>query len=82
MAKNMARIENNIVINIEWCSDRTANTDNLVSVNDLPVAVGDTYDGIDFYHDGEKVLSENQMLMVQVDNYEAALNEIEVALGI
>ena len=55
MAKNMARIENGLVVNIEWCSDRQAPTDTLINLGDRPVAIGDTFDGADFYRNGEKV---------------------------
>lgn len=82
MAKNMARIENGVVVNIEWCSDKVMDSDVLVSVYDKPVTIGDTYDGTDFYHDGEKVLTEEQILMIEVVDYETALKEIEAALGV
>ena len=49
MAKNMARIENGIVVNVEWCSDRTADTDTLISVYDRPVTAGDQYIDGKFY---------------------------------
>lgn len=57
MAKNMAKIEDGIVVGIEWCSDRATDTDTLISVYDRPVTIGDIYDGQDFYRDGEKILT-------------------------
>ena len=57
MAKNMARIINGIVTNIERHSDMQNDTDNLISINDLLVTFGDTFDGKYFYHDGKKILT-------------------------
>ena len=62
MAKSMARIENNIVINMEWYSDKMTETDTLKNIDDRPVEIGDTYfDGI-FYRDGEKVKNTAEQL--------------------
>ena len=57
MAKTMARIENGVVANLLWCSDHEVQTDTLIDVADRPVGIGDTYDGSDFYRDGERILS-------------------------
>ena len=57
MAKTMAQIENGVVVNMLWCSDREVQTDTLIAVADRPVGIGDTYDGSNFYRDGEKVLT-------------------------
>ena len=57
MAKNMARLSNGIVFNIEWFSDSTAETDALINIGDRPVAIGDSYIGGVFYRGGEKILS-------------------------
>lgn len=58
MAKNMARIDdNNIVINIEWCSDKILESEILKNIGDRPVVIGDVYDKGEFYHDGELVIS-------------------------
>lgn len=84
MAKNMARIENGTVVNIEWCSDRTEDTDVLVSVYDRPVTIGDTYDGQDFYRNGEKILTpleeaekKNEELEIELAELDAALLEVQ-----
>lgn len=82
MAKNMARIENGIIINVEWCSDRTVDTDTLISVYDRPVTVGDIYDGQDFYRNGEKILTPLEEAEKKNEEFEVALSEIEAALGV
>lgn len=76
MAKSMARIEDNIVVNIEWCSDSTAETDTLKNMDDRPVGIGDTYKDGYFWRDGEKVLSEVEELRIA---NEILLNGLEVA---
>ena len=73
MAKNMARIENGIVVNVEWCSDRTADTDTLISVYDRPVTAGDQYIDGKFYRDGKQILTPLE------DAEKALANSIPVA---
>ena len=73
MAKNMARIENGLVVNIEWCSDKQAQTETLINLADRPVAIGDTYDGSDFYRDGEKVLTSLEQAQAEIEDMKAAL---------
>ncbi len=74
MAKTMASIENGTVVNLLWCADAEPQTDTLVQVNDIPVGIGDTYDGMNFYRAGERlltpmeeVLKENAELSAQND---------------
>lgn len=57
MAKNMARIENGVVVNIEWHASFREETETLKEINGLHVGIGDTYDGYAFYHNGEKLLT-------------------------
>ena len=76
MAKNMARIKDSIVINIEWYSDFTPETDVLKDMGDRPVAIGDTYSDGNFYHDGERVLTVleyTQKLLADAENALAIL---------
>ena len=78
MAKNMARIENGLVVNIEWCSDKQAQTETLINLADRPVAIGDTYDGSDFYRDREKVLTTLEQAQTEIEDMKTALNELGV----
>lgn len=76
MAKTMARLENGTVVNIEWCSDRQQPTDTLVDAGEYPVAVGDTYaDGV-FYRGGERIYSETEMLMSELDAAYQTIGEL------
>lgn len=49
-----AMIENGVVTNI-IIIDPDRYTGSAVQTGELPVAIGDTYDGADFYRDGVKV---------------------------
>lgn len=82
MAKNMASITNGIVTNVIWCSDSEQETDTLKSSADRPVAIGDTYSGGKFYRGGVEVLTPLEEAQKQNAEYEAALSEIEAALGV
>ena len=55
---NFAEIINGVVTNLVWIAEVNADEfPNCVRIGDRPVAIGDTYDGADFYHNGEKVLT-------------------------
>lgn len=82
MAKTMARIESGVVVNMLWCSDRELQTETLIEISDRPVGIGDTYDGSNFYRDGVEILTPLEEAQKQIAEYEAALSEIETALGV
>lgn len=82
MAKNMASVTNGIVTNVIWCSDSEQETDTLKSSADRPVAIGDTYSGGKFYRGGVEILTPLEEAQKQIAEYEAALSEIEAALGV
>lgn len=65
MAKNMALIDNGLVTNILWCSDREPETDTLINCGELPVGIGDSYRDGAFYRDGEKILTAYELLEKQ-----------------
>lgn len=74
MAKNMARIDNGIVVNIEWCSDRMAETDTLKNFEGRSIGIGDTYSDGKFYRDGEEIMS-------TVEKLADAENALRILLG-
>ena len=82
MAKSMALIENSTVTNMLWCSDSEPETAALINPADRPVAIGDTYSGGKFYRDGEEILTQLEEALKKNAEYEAALSEIETALGV
>ena len=82
MAKSMALVENGVVVNVLWCSDRESETETLIDTADRPAAIGDSYESGKFYRNGEEVLTPLQAALKQNAEYEAALSEIETALGV
>lgn len=60
MAKIMAVLEGNIVVNIAWCSDEELETDTLKNSNNRNVGIGDTYENGTFYRDGIEVLTQEE----------------------
>lgn len=62
MAKSMARIEDRTVINVEWCSDRTSETDTLKNTEDRLIEVGDTYADGHYYRNGDMIMSTAEKL--------------------
>ena len=77
MSKSMARIQNGVVINIEWVGDNTVEIDELKNIYDLHVNIGDTYSNSKFYRDGNRVLSFRERIRNMLTDYDTALTEIE-----
>lgn len=82
MAKNMASVTNGIVTNVIWCSDSEPETDTIINPADRPIAIGDTYSDGKFYRGGVEILTPLEEAQKQIAEYEAALSEIETALGV
>lgn len=82
MAKSMALIENGTVTNMLWCTDSEQETASLINSADRPVAIGDTYSNGKFYRDGAEILTPLEEAQKKNAEYEAALQEIEAALGV
>lgn len=82
MAKSMALIKNGTITNMLWCSDSEPETASLINPADRPVGIGDTYSGGKFYRDGEEILTPPEEALKTNAEYEAALSEIETALGV
>lgn len=83
---NYAIVENGTVMNIIWLYPGNAEDfQSAVPCGDVPVAIGDTYDGHDFYREGARVLSPVEQARKDAEDMEAALevlginNETEAA---
>lgn len=79
MAKTMAYIEDHQVMNLLWCDDRTPQTDELREIGEVPVAIGDYFDGTHFYRWGRRVLTDAEQLQ-QVQEILLELDEAVVEL--
>lgn len=82
MAKSMAVVNDGVVSNIIWCANNTPQSDTWVNCDDRPVAIGDTYIDGKFYRGDVEVLTPLEEAQKQNAEYEAALSEIEAALGV
>lgn len=76
MAKNMARIIDGVVTNLEWVDDVTTGNDTLKDIYDLQVQIGDTYaDGV-FYRDGIELVTFRNKIRNILNSYDTALTDI------
>ena len=73
MAKNMARLDNGKVINIEWFSDPVEETDDCVNCGDVMVDIGDEYKDGAFYRNGARVLTMMESMIARLTEAESAL---------
>lgn len=76
MAKNMARIEDGTVTNLEWCSDEVPETAELREYEGYAIRIGDSWEDGKWMRDGAAVLTEAQ-IAAQVAAEEAARAEQE-----
>ena len=71
---NYAIVENGTVTNIIWLYPGNASDfPGAVPCGDLPVAIGDTYDGEHFFRDGVQVLSALEQAQKDAEDMQAAL---------
>lgn len=78
MAKNMARIYDGVVINIERHSDKATETDHLKFIGDRLVAIGDIYNNGTFSRDGVEVLTTIDLLNIDLKDMQDALKTLGV----
>ena len=78
MAKNMARLEEGVVTNIEWHSYGTPEAEDLVDCGEYSVKAGDTYWEDGFYRDGVKLLTPMQEMAERMADAETA---VKILLG-
>lgn len=76
---NYALIENGVVTNIIWLYSANAEDfPTAVPCGDVPVAIGDTYDGQDFYRGGERVFTPLEQARKDAEDMQAALELLGV----
>lgn len=76
MAKNMARITDGVVTNLEWCSDEVPETAELREYEGYSISIGDTWADGKWWRAGEEVLSDAE-IAAQLAAEEAARAEQE-----
>lgn len=81
MAKNMARIENGVVVNIEWRSDKEPETDVLKSYSDRMICIGDSYFDGKFYRDVEEVPTDLEAAQKEIDSLRVQSTELMTVMA-
>ncbi len=76
MAKNMARLVDGVVVNLEWCSNSEPETAELREYEGYAIRIGDSWEDGKWMRDGAAVLTEAQ-IAAQVAAEEAARAEQE-----
>lgn len=61
MAKNMARLEDGVVVNLEWCSDSEPETEELREYDGYAIRIGDNWENGEWMRDGAAVLTEAEI---------------------
>lgn len=61
MAKNMARLEDGVVVNLELCSDSEPETTELREYEGYAIRIGDSWEDGKWMRDGAAVLTEAEI---------------------
>ena len=78
---NYAVIENGVVSNLIWLHPmNVSDFPEAVSVGDIPVQIGDTYENGVFYRDGKKVLTASERMQTEMADMKVALAELGVTV--
>lgn len=78
MAKNMARLVDGVVVNLEWCSDEVPETAELREYDGYAIRIGDRWEDGKWMRDGAAVLTEAQ-IAAQVEEERAAFAAAKAA---
>lgn len=80
---NYAWVEDGVVTNIIWLHPSNASEfKNAVPTNDIPVAIGDTWDGVNFLRNGERVKTMMEMIDEEMKDMEDALKLLGIESGV
>lgn len=79
MAKTMAVIDNEVVVNMIWCNDNTPDTETQKDPGDRPVGIGDTYTDGKWYRDGVEILTPLEQAQQNAKNLQDQMAELDVA---
>ncbi|MDY2655708.1 MAG: hypothetical protein SOV75_01720 [Candidatus Limiplasma sp.] len=80
---NYALVENGTVTNIIWLHPANADEfSNAVPMGDIPVAIGDTWDGEHFYRNGELVLTAAELAAAEAQDMKEALELLGIESGV
>lgn len=75
---NYALVENGVVTNVIWLNPGNANEfPNAVPIEDVPVAIGDTWNGENFYRNGERVVSLSEEIGNIINNLVGGISDVQ-----
>ena len=78
---NYALIENNTITNIIWLYPGNASDfPNAVSLDNVPAGIGDTYEDGVFYRNGERILTNEELLLKQNIEKDGIIAELDAAI--
>ena len=76
MAKTMALLEDNAIVNLLWCSNSEEETDALKEVGDYELRIGDTFEDGKWYRDGSELLTPLEEAELKTAEYYNSLTEL------
>lgn len=79
MAKAMAVLEENTVVNMVWCSDGEPETDTLKNPEGRPVGIGDTYEDGKWFRAGVEILTPLEQAQAESAALQRQLSELDSA---
>lgn len=78
MGKIMALVEDNVVVNIMWCSDDQEETDVIKDPGDRLISIGDTYeDGTWYREDGIEILTPLEEAQKKILDLQSQITEMD-----
>ena len=76
MAKTMVLLEDNVIVNLLWCSNSEEETDTLKEVGDYELNIGDTFEDGKWYRDGSELLAPLEEAELKAAEYYNSLTEL------
>ena len=76
MAKAMVLLEDNVIVNLLWCSNSEEETDTLKEVGDYELNIGDTFEDGKWYRDGSELLAPLEEAELKAAEYYNSLTEL------
>ena len=76
MAKTMVLLEDNIIVNLLWCSNSEEETDTLKEVGDYELYIGDTFEDGKWYRDGSELLTPLEEAELKTAEYYNSLTKL------
>ena len=76
MAKTMVLLEDNVIVNLLWCSNSEEETGTLKEVGDYELHIGDTFEDGKWYRDGSELLTPLEEAELKAAEYYNSLTEL------